>query len=192
MAYKRLSIEQWIALEREIVEGASNLELAKKYGISEGAIRKRRLANQAIGIPDSVDKVVKARTMRKEADDIEHNALINFAPAQVKTIYSQADTVMEMARNLSLSAELGSKTSHRLASIANFHASKLDDEAPDTESLKMIHALTETANKAAMQPIEVMKAMKGSVPIEAPTRRIDPSKMSDAVLKELQLAMRGD
>lgn len=186
MAYKRLSLSEWLEVDKKLIEGVGSSAIAREYGVSEGVIRKRQRSNTSSGLDIGSRRIVEMR--------IEERSIIDPLPVVLqKRMYSMVDTQLEIIRNLSLSSELGSKTSHRLASIANLHASKLDDETPDPESLKMIHALTETANKAAYQPIEVMKAMKSSMPaVDVDPRRFDPSKMSDSALKELRLAMRGD
>lgn len=184
MAYKRLSFTEWTDVDRKLIEGIGASAIAREYGVSEGAIRKRQRSNASSGMEIGSKRIVEMR--------LEERAIIDPLPVVLqKRMYSMVDTQLEIIRNLSLSSELGSKTSHRLAAIANLHASKLDDENPDPESIKMVHALTETANKAAYQPVEMMKAMRASMPVQADeVRTVDPAKISTGALHEVLAARR--
>lgn len=181
MAYKRLTPQEWVDLERASLGGESNVDLAAKYGISESAIRKRLGSSKDMKVEKAAQKIVE---MRQELELLP--------PALQIRAYSIADALVQISRNLTLSAELGAKTAHRLSSIANTQAASIDDDAPDPDKLKMIHGLTETANKAAFQPLELIKAAKGSVMdnTQEEVATIDPQKISSGAMHELLAARR--
>jgi LacI family transcriptional regulator len=71
-----------------------------------------------------------------------------------------ADALQEISYMTAQSAQLAAQTAFRMSRIANIQANKLNDEAPDIETTKLIHGLTETSNKAAYQPLELLKVNK--------------------------------
>lgn len=180
--YKRLSPQDWVELEKAAYAGESNSELARKYGITEGAIRKRLGSVANVKVERAAKKIVEMR------DELEL-----LPPALQIRAYCIADALTEISKAMTMSAELGAKTAHRLTAIANLHASKLDDSAPDADKLRMIHGLTETANKAAYQPVELIKAIKGSLltinPEDVLPKKINLSLLSTETLKELSKAV---
>ncbi len=179
-SYKRLTPQQWLELSQEATTGVSGSDLARKYGISESAVRKRLGSISTIKVDRAAKKIVE---MRQELDLLP--------PALQIRAYSIADSLTEISKAMTMSAELGAITAHRLTSIANLHASNLDDSSPDPDKLRMIHGLTETANKAAYQPVELIKAIKGSV-IDKPeeVKTIDTTKISSEALHEVLAARR--
>lgn len=90
-------------------------------------------------------------------------ALSKFPISLHARAFSMAESLLELRRTLLQSSELGAKTSLKLQSMANIQASTLDDASPSPDTLRMIHGLTETANKAAYQPLELLKANKDSI-----------------------------
>ena len=158
-------------------EGKSIRSIADEYGVDEGTIRKRLGSVKTIKIEAAATAINAAR-----------DALEVLPPALQCRAVALADVWQEISRSMAQSAELKAKTDFRLASIANLHASQLDDEAPDPEKIKLIHALTETGNKAAWLPMELLKANKDQLGRNSdaqPVTTIDPTKLSDEALREL-------
>lgn len=171
----KLLQKAWDEIELKYFEGRSALSLANEYGVSEGAVRKRLKGKKQDRVEDAATKVVQAR--------MAVAALPEALRVQVDEL---ADTRMRITESMCRSSELAAKTAHRLTHIANLQASKLDEEKIDTESVKLVHGLMETANKAAYQPIELLKASKGTEqPPEAPPPTIDVTKLSSATRREL-------
>lgn len=184
MAYKRLSPTEWNDVENEAMSGASNMDLARKYGISEGAIRRRLGSVRTLKVERAAKSIV---TMRTE--------LATLPPDLQIRAYCVADALTEISKSMTYAALAGAKTSEKLTAIANAHAMVLDEHEPDPDKLRMIHGLTETANKAAYQPVELLKAVKGSIAPDstvAPVATIDPSKLSATTMRELIEARRSE
>lgn len=149
MAIKKLTPQEWIELEKRALAGESNRSLAKAYGIGEATIRDRLGQVKQIKVHDAAVKVVEAR-----------KAIESLPPAMRVQVNPLADVLQSISNMAAQSAELAAKTSYRMSHIANLQASKVDEQNPDPELLRMVHGLTETANKAAYQPLELLKANK--------------------------------
>lgn len=156
----KLDQKTWDAIELAYFGGQSANSLAKQYGISEAGIRKRLKGKKADKVENAVAKVVEARKAVA--------ALPEVLRVQVDTL---ADTRMQIIEMTAKSAELAAKTAYRMTHIANIQSAKLDEENPDAETARMVHGLMETANKAAYQPLELLKAHKGE-PLE--TEHLEP------------------
>lgn len=182
MAYKRLSQSEWNDVESEAMGGASNMDLSRKYGISEGAIRKRLGSVRTMKVERAAKSIV---AMRAELETLPPGLQIR--------AYCVADALTEISKSMTYAALAGAKTSEKLTAIANNHAMLLDEYEPDPDKLRMIHGLTETANKAAYQPVELLKAVKGSIAPDVtvdPVATVDPAKVSSAAIHELIAARR--
>ncbi len=154
MAYKRLSPDEWIAAKLEVHRGDSIRSVAPKYGISEAALRRR--INSDLG-PNVVD-VAQKLAAKKETARVADKALAALPVALRARAFSLSESLLEMSNTVLLGAELASKTALKLQRMANFQASLVDEEEPDSDRLRMVHGLIETANKAAQQPLELIKA----------------------------------
>lgn len=188
MAYKKLTTEQWIELEGEINNGASITEMSNKYGVSYSGIRKRlgiasspKVLEVAQAIVESRESAEKAK---KAVDSLVH-------PIQVRAAFNLADSLPRMMSSVFTSAELQAGNMLALSRITNMTLSKIDESNPDPDLLRMVHGLTETANKAAYQPLELIKANKEMMQnsqekIDAPS--IDPTKLSSEVRQQLLAA----
>lgn len=145
----RLSQAQWATIEARILAGEQNRPLAREYGISESAIRSRFGQVKKIKVEDAAAKIVEAR-----------EALQALPPMLRPQANKLADALQEISYMTAQSAQLAAQTAFRMSRIANIQANKLNDEAPDIETTKLIHGLTETSNKAAYQPLELLKVNK--------------------------------
>jgi len=182
MAYKRLTEKEWTELTIRAQAGESMRSLGREYGISEGSVRKRLGSVQTHRVERAAKSIVAMRT-----------ELETLPPLLQLQAYSVADALTEISKSMTYAALAGAKTSEKLTAIANNHAMLLDEHEPDPDKLRMIHGLTETANKAAYQPVELLKAVKGSIAPDAtvdPVATIDPAKVSSAAIHELIAARR--
>lgn len=146
---KRLTQAEWATLEKRIMAGESGRALAREYNIGEATIRSRLGQVKKIKIEDAAMKLVEAR-----------QAIESLPPTLRPQVNALADTLQQISEMAARSAELAARTAYRMSHIANVQASKLDEENPDVETARMVAGFTDTANKAAYQPLELMKANK--------------------------------
>lgn len=172
---KKLSPEQWDEIERRAMRGEVVLKIAQEFGITEGGIRRRMKPKKQKALDVVVAKVVEAR-----------QAVAGLHPSLKPLVEPLADVRMEIIEMTAQSARKAAQTAYLMTNMANTHAEKIDEHAPDAEMVKMVHALTETANKAAYQPLELLKASKemANTTPEEPTT-IDPAKLSSEARREL-------
>jgi len=148
---KKLTADQWVDIETRLFKGeATAYALAKEYGISEGTIRARVNPKKRGMVNEAVTKLVEAKM-----------AIAELPPSLQPHIDTMAETAIRTKQTLGLMSELNAKTGHKMAYIANLQSSKIDENAPDPDTVRLVHGLIETANKAAWQPLELLKASKG-------------------------------
>lgn len=129
--------------------GESGRALAREYGIGEGTIRSRFGQVKKIKVSEAAVKLVEAR-----------QAIEALPPMLRPQVNALADTLQQISEMAARSAELSARTAYKMSHIANVQASMLDVENPDIETARLVAGFTETANKAAYQPLELMKANK--------------------------------
>lgn len=129
--------------------GEGGRALAREYGIGEGTIRSRFGQVKKVKINEAAVKLVEAR-----------RAIDALPPMLRPQANALADTMQQISEMVAQSAELAARTAYRMSHIANVQAAKLDDERPDLDTARLVAGFTETANKAAYQPLELMKANK--------------------------------
>lgn len=179
----KLTPAQWAEVERRLLAGETARSLGREFGVSEAAIRKRFGAHQSVS-----SQSAQVRTVAEKL--AEANTALEALPvAQRSVAMNLAEKLRSISGSMASAAELGAKTAHRLHALANSEVGKVDDADPlkSAESLKGVMVLTELANKSAHIAINLLAANKDRVneppPPEAPS--IDPSKLSDAALKEI-------
>jgi len=150
-----LTERQWAEIERRLIEGESGRSLAKEFGISESAIRKR-LGAHVGKIKDVANQIVATESAFK--------ALPIGAQIRARTL---ADRLTAISEHLAGAAEYGAATAHRLSGIAHSKVSEIDDAAPlneqSLESLRGISALTKMANESSTIGINLLNANKEMV-----------------------------
>lgn len=182
----KLSPEQWLEVERRVIDGESIRSLAREFCVSEGAIRQR-VSTQTTRVKNVAQKLAEAQT-----------ALAELPIRQQYTAISLADKLRNISDNLAAAAQYGAQTAHRLSALANSEVAKVDDADPlkSVDSLKGVAALTKLANDSAGIALNLMAANKEQIKAindEPPRRRlIDPSKLSDQALEELLGARETD
>ena len=148
--HSKLTDKQWADIEKRIIAGETVRGLAKEYGVSPGTI-SGRFSNSVQEIKNVANQLVEAET--------------SFAKLNISgqiAARSLADKLKSLSNHLADAAELGARTSHRLAAIANQHSDKIDDAEPEKsiETIKTIAALTATANEAAKTGLNLLAANK--------------------------------
>lgn len=150
-----LSEKQWQEIGARLVKGDKGRVLAREYGVSEAAIRKR-FGAQTKQIKDVANQLVAAETA--------FSSLPIGAQISARTL---ADELKEISMHLAGAAKYGAATAHRLSGIANAKVGEIDDAAPLDEkslvTLKGISVLTQLANSAAEIPIGLLKANKEQI-----------------------------
>ena len=189
MAYKILSDAERAEINRRLDAGDAIPRLAKEFGVSYNTIKNQKASATSPKVIKTATAIVESR----KAQDTVAIMLSTLTPTQQEAAITLADAMPLILPNSVNAAVLNAKTSHRMAYIANLQASKLDEENPDLETAKLVHGLLDTANKAAYQPLELIKANKGGpvVSDETPMATLDVTRLSSAARREL-LEARGD
>lgn len=151
----KLTDKQWAEIEKRVppLGNESMRSVAKEYGVSEGVIRKR------------------VKTQTKPANELANQIArveLEFERLPIKTqvkVRTLADRLKGISEHLADAGERGAMTAHRLSSIANTEAMKIDEVNPleSMESLKGIAALTDLANKASTIGLNLLAANKEMV-----------------------------
>ena len=155
----KLSAEQWKDVEQRVLAGEVVRAVAREFGISEAAIRKRLGANLSVSAQSA-----QVRTVAQQLAD----AKTALAALPVRHQYA-AESLAEKLRNISTSlasaAELGAATAHRLHALANSEVSKVDDAEPmaSIDTLRNVGVLTKLANDSAVIARDLLAANKGAI-----------------------------
>jgi AraC-like DNA-binding protein len=156
-----LSLEQWTEIERRILVDNEQVQtVAKEFGVNESTVRRKIKPTGE----NPMQKILHGLAEAKAKNDMESKRISE----QIAELpYQKREIVLDLSRrlanvsnNLMSAAEYGSATALRLNAIANIQLQKIDDSAPDPDIVRMVHGFTETANKAAYQGLELLKANK--------------------------------
>jgi len=165
----KLTQKQWDKIKSRLDAGDKAIDLAKEYGITRGAISNkfakhqkivREVANQIV----SVEKTIQGLPIAIQID-----------------AFHLANELMAISTHVSQGARYGAMTFHRLAGVANMHAQRLNDDAPDEESLLMIAKLTKTGNEAASPALNLLAANKAAI------ERINEDNAKESALGLIEL-----
>ena len=131
----KLSESQWQEIGRRLVLGESARSLAREYGVSETAIRKR-FGSHAKEI----------LTTAKELSSVEQKVkkMEVGSQALVRTV---TDYLNSIGTNLALAADRNTRTSARLAALAETQMTKVEEG--DMGALPGVSILTKCSNEAA-------------------------------------------
>lgn len=149
----KLSEKQWADVEKRMLEGDAARALAKEYGVSEAAIRKRKGA-QVKQIKDVANQIVTAEMAFREL-----------------SIGSQVSTQRYASKLLAISDDMldgaihSASTYRRLSAIASTELQKVDvvDPMQSADLLRGIAAITTMANEAAKTPVNLIAANKDAM-----------------------------
>lgn len=147
-----LTEKQWQTIEKRILDGEPVRALAREFGISEAAIRKR------LGARTNDIKVVANQLVAAE------NAFAALPIGAQISARTLADRLKGISMNLASAAEYGAMTAHRLTGIAHAKVQEIDDADPFSKesgaALVGVTALTNLANLAAEIPMSLLRANK--------------------------------
>ena len=150
----KLTEKQWAEIQRRYLAGEKVRALAREFGVSEGAIRARVVA-QCAEIKEVAHQIV--------ATEERFNSLPVSAQISARTL---ADDLRAISSHLASAAKFGAMTAHRLSAIAHQQTEKIDDmgEIEDNESaIKSVMVMTRGANDAAAIGLNLLAANKGVV-----------------------------
>jgi len=147
---------QWEDIKQRLINGEAGCALAKEYGVTYNAIKKRFGAQT---------KEIKAVANQILATERNFKALP--VSSQISAV-NLADLLRSISGHLGHAANYGAMTAHRLSGIANAQVEKIDDQDPikdekSLETLKGISALTRLANDSAEIGMNLLKANKEAV-----------------------------
>lgn len=150
-----LSEKQWGEIGQRLLKGIKGRVLAREFGISEAAIRKR-FGAQTKQIKDVANQLVAA--------EAAFSSLPIGAQISARTL---ADELKEISMHLAGAARYGAATAHRLSGIAHNNVAKIDDAQPldeeSMESLKGVAVLTRMANESSEIGMNLLRANKESI-----------------------------
>jgi len=150
-----LTPEQWAEIKRRLLEGESGRSLAKEFGVSETAIRKK-VSSQVSEIKSVANQLATAQT-----------ALSKLPVSSQVSAQTLAQRLMSISDHLASAADYGAATAHRLAGIAHAKAQEIDDAQPLNEesvgALKGIAALTRLANESSEIGVNLLRANKEEI-----------------------------
>lgn len=151
-----LTEKQWAEIERRLLKGEAARVLAREFGVSDTAIRKRYGSHQK-EIKDVANQLVKAEL-----------AFSSLPLSSQISARSLADELKEISMHLAGAGKYGAATAHRLSGIAHGKVAEIDDAAPlDDESrttLTDVAVLMKMANSAAEIGLNLLKANKDATP----------------------------
>jgi len=151
-----LTPKQWQDIEKRLINGEAGCALAKEYGVTYNAIKKRF---------GSQTKQIKA--VANQILETERNFKALPISSQISAV-NLADLLRSISGHLGHAANYGAMTAHRISGIANAQADKIDDANPigdeaSLATLKGISALTTLANNSAEIGINLLKANKETI-----------------------------
>jgi hypothetical protein len=145
-----LTDKQWEQIRVRLLAGEKGRALAREFGVSESAIRKR------FGAQTKQIKKVAHQLVKAEQD---FSALPISAQISARTL---ADELKAISMHTAGAARFSAASSHKLAGIANMQVEMIDDTNPmaDQGLLQGIAVLQEMSNKAAVIPTNLLNANK--------------------------------
>jgi len=143
----KLTDKQWGEIGRRLANGESQYALAKEYKVAQSVLSDR--------FGGRVD-MIKDLAAQSVALDQKIEAL----PVSDRlSVISLVDQMRGIQNDYAVSAANGAKTSAHLTGIAQRKAAKLTDDV-ETEELRTIAALAETANKSLVPASNLIAANK--------------------------------
>lgn len=159
-----LTPEQWAQIERRIVVNDESVNaIAKEIGVNESTIRRKIRPSSFNRAQNNLQILAEAK-VKADMESKRISEQIACLPYHKREIVDELSRrLANVSQNLMSAAEYGSATALRLNALANIQIQKIDESAPDQDIVRMVHGFTETANKAAYQGLELLKANKDRV-----------------------------
>lgn len=151
-----LKPEQWADIEQRLINGEAGCALAKEYGISYNAIKKR------FG-----SRVKQIKSVANQILETERNFKALPISSQIKAV-NLADLLRSISNHLGHAANYGAMTAHRLHGISNALVDKIDEADPlkdrkSIDTLGGIGVMTKLANESAEIGLNLLRANKEAV-----------------------------
>ena len=164
----KLTDKQWSEVERRHLAGETLRGLAKEFGVTDTAIRKR-ISSQTKEIKEVAAQIV--------ATEQRFAALPVSSQISARTL---ADELKAISHHMASAAKYSAMTSHRLSALANVETDKIDDANPlsNEAALKGVAALTRMSNDAAVVPLGLMNANKEMLK-EQPSDNLKPMTLEE-------------
>lgn len=160
----KLTNHQLAEATRRRVAGETLESIAKSYKVNPTTLS--RAISQSIPQQKRIAETIASAEMEMEMLPISQQCAVR----------ALADDLKAMSRSLASGAKLGAQTYHKLMGSANIKAQMVDDG--DIEGLKVIAALTRTANESAEGAFNLLKANK-EAPLQddAPVPKLSPAEI---------------
>ncbi len=156
MAYPpKIAPSQWAEIERRATAGESVTSLAREFGVSEAALRKR-------GVSQGKVRKVREVAQKLAAAQAEVDAL---PPSQQHLALSLAEEMRAVSANLASAARYGSATAQRLAQAAHDEIQRA--EVLDEVTLRSVAMITRTANEAGQLGVQLLKSNEAALKEDA-------------------------
>ncbi len=174
----KLTAEQWLIVERRMVEGESIRALAREYGVAESSIRQRKTTQVA--------EIRNAATALVAAERTIASLPIS---AQISA-HTLAARLRAISDSLAGAAQMGAATAHRLSAIANSQVAKVDDADPSKsmDMLRDVAVLTKMANEASTIGLNLLSANKEIV--KNADLQLEDDPMGAVDMRDVEDAMR--
>lgn len=167
MAYPpKITPAQWDDIERRASAGESTASLAREYGVSESALRKRGISSQRCGKVREVAQRLAAA----------HAEVATLPPRAQHLAVSLAEELRAISSNLAQAARYGSATAQRLAQAA--HDQVEHAEVLDEGTLRSVAMVTRTANEAGQLGVQLLKANEDTMRESAERERRAKSEVT--------------
>lgn len=141
----KLTPDQWREIERRVASGEVVRAIAREFGVSEAAIRKRGISAQSAQVRSIAEKIAAA-----------HSEMATLPVPQQALAMSLADEMRAVSANLASAARYGSATAQRLAHAAHQEVERAD--VLDEGTLRAVAMITRTANEAGQLGVQLLKA----------------------------------
>jgi hypothetical protein len=169
-----LTDKQWKQIETRLLDGEAGCALAKEFGVSYNAIKKRY--GSEVNQTKEVAKQIIATEQAFKALPVS---------SQINAV-NLADKLRSISDHLAGAAENGAMTAHRLSLLANAEIQKIDDVDPlsSLEAVRGVSVLTKLANDSAEIGLNLLRANKETV--TQPPRSIILNMTHDDLIAEAQ------
>jgi hypothetical protein len=149
----KLTESQWARIGESLMQGATTRELGKKFKISPSAITNRfsKRTQNTKAIAKQLYEAEVAVQTQPYVDQLVIRNMVN--------------QMISISNDLASTAQHNSRTSSRLAYIANKEVEKIDAENPfeNMETFRNVAAVTELSNRAAQTGLALLSANKDAM-----------------------------
>ena len=143
----KLTDKQWGEIGRRLTNGEGVNELAREYKVNKAAI-SRRFSQQTETLRNLANTIVTAE-----------RTLEGLPVAQQSCVMSLVDQLKGIQNDYAKTAANGAKTAAHLSDLAQRKSARFTEDV-ETEDLRTVAALSDTANKALLPASNLIAANK--------------------------------